>query len=113
MNNFSTETVISWISSYRGGQAEEAGVSGWGWWLVEVSVWVAEGTLHLPLGYRQHCCVFSKSQKKIQSTGYDTVIVSSVALLTSLLTSFLGPTNPVVNLFVLAGFAKSHLSKQT
>ena len=31
---------------------------GWRGW------WEAEGGLHLPLGHRQWCCVFSKGQKQ-------------------------------------------------
>ena len=31
--------------------------------------WEAEGGLHLPLGHRQWCCVFSKGQIQVQSTG--------------------------------------------
>ena len=39
--------------------------------------WEAEGGLHLPLGHRQCCCVFSKGQIQAQSTGYTEVVISS------------------------------------
>ena len=39
--------------------------------------WEAEGGLHLPLGYRQWCCVFSRGQIQAQSTGQTEVVVSS------------------------------------
>ena len=51
-------TVISGMACIRGG-----GVGGGG------GGWEAEGELHLPLGHRQWCCVFSKGQIQAQSTG--------------------------------------------
>ena len=56
-------TVISGMACVRGGWVgwEGVGDSGGGW---EV-----ERELHLPLGYRQWYCVFSKGQIQAQSTG--------------------------------------------
>ena len=45
-----------------GGGGGVAGVGGGGGWEVE-------GGLHLPLGHRQWCCVFSKGQIQVQSIG--------------------------------------------
>ena len=42
-----------------------------------VGGWEAESGLHHPLGHRQWCCVFSKEQIQVQSTGYTEVVVSS------------------------------------
>ena len=46
------------------------GWEGGGGWVGGVGVgWLAEGGLHLHLGHRQWCCVFSKGQIQVQSTG--------------------------------------------
>ena len=62
-----------------GGDGGGEGGGWWGWGAVEVlgvwwgwrgggGGWEAEGGLHLPLGHRQWCCVFSKGQIQVQST---------------------------------------------
>ena len=72
--------------------------------------WEAEGRLHLPLGYRQWCCVFSKGQIEAQSTGYTEVVFSSnLAPPTSLLMPSRGLTGSVVHLCGFTGSAKSLL----
>ena len=53
--------VISGMACIRGWGG--GGVGGGG------GVWEAEGGLHLPLGHRQWCCVFSKGHIQVQSTG--------------------------------------------
>ena len=71
---------------------------------------VAGGRLYLPLGHRQQCCVFSKWQKQVQSTGWiKTVIGSSLAPFSSLLMPFTNSTDPVVYLDGLTGLAKIRL----
>ena len=72
--------------------------------------WKVKGGLQLPLGHRQWCCVFSKGQKQVQSTGKTEVAVSSsLAHLTSLSIPSSGPTGSVVHLCGLTGLAKSPL----
>ena len=47
-----------------------AGVVGVGGWEEgDRGGWEAESGLHLPLGHRQWCCVFSKGEIQAQSTG--------------------------------------------
>ena len=51
---------VGWVGEGRvGGWVGEGGVDGC----------EAKGGLHLPLGHRQQCCVFSKGQIQVQSTG--------------------------------------------
>ena len=72
--------------------------------------WEAKGGLHLPLGHRQWCCVFSKGQIQVQSTGQTEVVVNnSLALPTSLLMPSRGLTGSVVHLCGFTGSAKSPL----
>ena len=51
---------------YKGvGGWEGVGVGGGRGW----GGWEAKGGLHLSLVHRQWCCVFSKVEKQVQSTG--------------------------------------------
>ena len=76
--------------------------------------WETVGGLHLPLGHRQWCCVFSKGQIQAQCTGYTEVVVSSsssssLALPTSLLMPSRGLTGSAVYLCGFTGLAKNPL----
>ena len=63
------KVVGGWRGWGDGGGGGMAGVGGWRGWGDGGGGWEAEGGLHLPLGHRQWCCVFSKGQIQAQSTG--------------------------------------------
>ena len=79
------------------------GVSGWVGGVQGVA-----GVGGKPLGHRQWCCVFSKGQRQVQSTGYTEMVVSSsVAPLTSLLMPSRGLLGSVVHLCGFTGWQKA------
>ena len=54
---------------YKGVGRWEGGGGGWERGGGGGGGWEAKGGLHLPLGHKQWCCVFSKRQIQAQCTG--------------------------------------------